>query len=137
MALNRRSWLPVTVVVALVGFIAMLALFIWVESNHNAVAAALTGEWVARGSADRSALSIAADERSKGVGFLASDLAIRGSLDGRPVGGKIKLPAFPPWRSTVTTTLLGETWTLRATRYPHVLTLVSASGRTIQFKSPD
>ena len=133
LALNRRPWLPIAVIATLALFIGMLGLFIWVEGNHNALASNLSGVWLQPKPRQAAALTIGNDPRSKGVGFLASDLVFHGKIDGRAVQGKIKLPTFPPWRHSVQATLLGETWTLEPSSRPDTLTLVSDSGRTITF----
>jgi hypothetical protein len=133
LALNRRPWLPFAVIVALAAFLGMLALFIWAEGNHNALASNLSGAWSVREGAGGPALTIESDRRSKAVGFLAPDLVFEGTLDGQSVGGKIDLPTFPPWESTIRARLLGEVWTLHAAAWPHVLTMVSESGWVIRF----
>jgi hypothetical protein len=133
MALNRRSWLPVAVIVALALFIGMLGLFIWVVGNHNALASNLSGTWFQPAGHQDAELTIGEDPRSHGVGFLAPDLACHGTIDGQTVRGKIKLPTFPPWRSSVEATFLGRAWTMAPSTSPHALTLLSSKGRTITF----
>jgi hypothetical protein len=127
------GWLGVIVVSVMLGIFAVIGGFMWSAAHHNTLAAQLTGDWSSPGS--RTELSILAETRTYqySAGYSVTretgDLLVKGSIDGRAVSGRIVVPGFPPWGSTVQTTLRGRRWTLRSEGSGLSLSLVSESGQ--------
>ncbi len=136
MSLNPRiPWLGIAVAVVLAAVIAAIFVFISIEAHGNALVQDLTGEWVRPSGAAATRLSIGPETRR--VGFSselthdAGGLLVTGSIEGRPVSGRIVVPKLPPWGSTVHVTLLGRGWTLRSQHSPRRLTLISDTGSEV------
>lgn len=129
------GWLGVIVVLILLGIFGAIFGSIWIAAHHNGLVSQLTGDWVQSGPGSGTRLSIVAETKTyeygpdnwvtRGTG----DLLVTGSIDGREVSGRIVVPGFPPWGSTVQTTLLGRRWTLRDERSGRRLSLISDSGQ--------
>jgi len=134
-------WFGVGVVLVMVGIFAVIGVFIWTAGHHRELVAEFSGVWVQPGAGGGARLSIT--EETKTHQFSADesttratgDLLVTGTIDGRPVSGRIVPPDFPPWGSTVHTKLLGAEWTLSTASPRRELTATSDAGRVIRFSS--
>jgi hypothetical protein len=131
----RPGWLGVIVVLLMLGIFGAIFGSMWVAAHHNTIVSQLTGDWVQSGPGSGTRLSIVAETTTyqyspdNSVTRETGDLLVKGSIDGRAVSGRIAVPRFPPWGSTVQTTLLGRRWTLQGERSGRRLSLISESGQ--------
>jgi hypothetical protein len=129
------GWLGVIVVLILLGIFGAIFGSMWIAAHHNTLVSELTGDWVQSSPGSGTKLSIVAETRTYQYGpdntvtRDTGDLLVTGLIDGRAVSGRIAVPRFPPWDSTVQTTLLGRRWTLRGERSGQRLSLISDSGQ--------
>jgi len=127
------GWLGVIVVFVMLGIFAAIGGSMWSAAHHNTLVARLTGDWSSHDS--RTELSILEETRTyqysadNSVTRETGALLVKGSIDGRTVSGRIVVSGFPPWGSTVQTTLRGRRWTLRSEGSGGTLALVSDSGQ--------
>jgi hypothetical protein len=123
------GWVGVVVVAVMLGIFGLIGTYMWMSAHHNRLVAQVTGEWVLAGQGPRTQLSLSPQTKTyqysatDTVTRETGDLLIKGWIDGRPVSGRIAVPRFPPWGSTLSVALLGRTWTLRR----------EATGRRLQF----
>lgn len=129
------GWLGVVVVLIVLGIFGLIFGSMWIAAHHNTLVSQLTGDWVQSSPGSGTELSILAETRTyeyspdDSVTRDTGDLLVKGSIDGRAVSGRIVVPGFPPWGSTVQTTLLGRRWTLHSERSGRRLSLISDSGQ--------
>ena len=127
------GWIGVIVVFVVLGIFAVIFGSMWSAAHHNSLVAHLTGDWSNPGA--RTELSILAETRTyqysadNSVTRDTGALLVKGSIDGRAVSGRIVASGFPPWGSTVQTTLLGRHWTLRSEGSGLRLSLIDDSGK--------
>ena len=129
-------WLGIIVVLVMVAIFAVIGGLLWMSVHHNAFEAQLTGQWAAR--AGTSAVTLTVAPETKTYTYSATNVVTRetgallvtGSITGRQVSGRIVMHGFPPWGSSVQTTLLGKPWTLSSQDSGRRLVLVSQSGQT-------
>ena len=129
------GWIGVIVVLMLLGICGAIFGSMWVAAHHNTLVSQLTGDWVQSSPGSGTELSIVAETKTyvysadHSVTRETGGLLVKGSIDRRAVSGRIVVPGFPPWGSTVQTTLLGRRWTLRVERSGRRLSLISDSGQ--------
>ena len=131
------GWVGVVTVAMMLGIFGLIGTYMRMSAHHNSLVARVTGELVLAGQGPRTRLSLSPETRTYQYSATntftreTGDLLIRGWIAGQPVSGRIALPRFPPWGSTLSTTLLGRRWTLHCDRAGRSLRLVSDSGQVM------
>jgi hypothetical protein len=126
-------WLGIVVVALMFGIFALIGTWMWMSAHHSSLVSRASGDWFGSGVTltvspeTRTYQYSATDTQTRETG----DLVIQGTVDGQSVSGRIALPRFPPWGGTLSTSLDGHTWTLRAQDGGRRLVLVSDGGRSI------
>jgi len=132
-------WLGIVVVALMLGIFALIGTWMWMSAHHSSLVSQLSGDWTGTGITLRVFPETKTYEYSatNTVSRETGDLLVDGSIASRSVSGRVVVPRFPPWGASVSTTLLGRGWTLRATDGGQHLVLVDDSGRvTILTRSP-
>ena len=130
-------WVGIVVVAMICGIFGLIGTYMWMAAHHNRVVAQFSQEWVFAGHGPKTSLSISPQTRTyvyspeDTVTRETGDLLVEGWIDGRPVDGRIAVPRFPPWGSTLSVTLLGRVWTLRCENAGRRLQLVGDSGQVM------
>ena len=130
-------WAGIVVVAMLCAIFGLIGTYMWMAAHHNRVVAEFSQEWVLVGHGPKTSLAISPQTRTSVYGpedtvtRETGDLRIEGWIDGRPVHGRIAVPRFPPWGSTLSVKLLGKVWTLRYENAGRRLHLVSDSGQVM------
>jgi len=126
-------WLGIVVVAVMLGVFALIGTWMWMGAHHSSLVSQASGDWTGSGVTltvspeTRTYQYSATDTRTRETG----DLVVEGTIDGQSVSGRIAVPRFPPWGSTLGTSLDGHTWTLRTQDDGRQLVLVSDSGRSV------
>ncbi len=130
-------WAGIVVVAMMCAILGLIGTSMWMAAHHNRVVAEFSQEWVFAGHGPKTSFSISPQTRTyvyspeDTVTRETGDLLIEGWVDGRPVDGRIAVPRFPPWGSTLSVTLLGKSWTLRCEDAGRRLQLVGGSGQVM------
>jgi len=126
-------WLGIVVVAVMLGIVALIGTWMWMSAHHSSLVSQATGDWTGSGVTltispeTRTYQYSASDTRTRETG----DLVAQGTIDGQSVSGRIAVPRFPPWGSTLSPSLGGHAWTLRGQDGGRKLVMVSDRGRSI------
>jgi hypothetical protein len=110
-------WLGVVVVAVMLGIFALIGTWMRMSAHHSSLVSQLSGDWTKTGITLRVFPETKTYEYSATdtVSRETGDLLVEGTIAGRTVSGRrVAVPRFPPWGSSVSTTLLSRDWTLRA-----------------------
>jgi hypothetical protein len=132
-------WLGVVVVGVMLGVFACIGVSMWVSAHHYSLVSQLTGDWAQSGAGSGDRLAIAHEEKT--YRYSATDtvtrdtgaLLVSGSISGREVSGRIVVPHFPPWGSTVSVKLLDSGWTIRCEGAGQRLSILNEVGQVTTF----
>jgi hypothetical protein len=124
-------WLGIVVVAVMLGIFALIGTWMWMGAHHSSLVSQVSGDWTSSSAKllvypeTRAYQYSATESRTRETG----DLLVKGSIGGHEVSGRVSVSDFPPWGASVSTTLLGRTWTLRAEGEGQRLALIDDDGR--------
>jgi hypothetical protein len=126
-------WLGIVVVAIMLGIFALIGTWMWMSAHHSSLVSRASGDRTGSGVTltvspeTRTYEYSATDMRTRETG----DLVAQGTIDGQSVSGRIAVPRFPPWGGTLSTSLGGRAWTLRAQDGGRSLVLAGDGGRSV------
>lgn len=126
-------WLGIVVVAVMLGIFVVIGTWMWMSAHHSSLVSQASGDWTGSGITltisreTRSYQYSATDTRTRETG----DLVVEGTIDGQSVSGRVAVPRFPPWGSTLGSSLGGHSWTLHPQDAGRTLVLVSDGSRSI------